>query len=991
MSDNADRLGKLTDLTRWNRAGLPRFDYVDGDAAVWLEELRIATMGLVARGATFEERLPETWRKRFSEDPAQWPDAAARAAFEDALAWKTLARAFPDRAETAGRRNKRLLDQYASNSGEYGWEIMRAAARAAHVLLGHLNAYANEGYIRTATQWDNLARLAAMVNHQPAPPTSATTTVGLLVDPTADDSAVEIERGLAMKYTPPEGGAPVVFETLKPLKVHPDLNAARATGWDSDPDNLADTDLWLDVEEAELAPGALGVLASADNSGPVDAVVMTDAQREFEPGIARISIDRRDRSWTRGDVVLHVDAKAVRRGSPRSTNSVLVLKLATASNYPINSVIKLHYNNDSTSTTEVVIGNTDGHLKLSSNLGSTLAHGANVTVETLVPVSNTGKGNLAPASVGTVAFFVNTSGAAHEGTGAIVNAVASDGTTLEDSILGIDFSGIADVFGSFYVETEGAKREKASVVGVPPSVVPGSHQPRRVVAFSGKPPKGLGVGDLMVMRSASDVAPTGLRVLGVAVADDHYTLQFHRDMPQAVTSFEPDAWEFHGPMVRPLRPKDHDRNPRPAFDGPAIIVEAINDKARELVRLGKTCLVEDERDQVGPVLATLVEAVEVGQGLKLLFEPAEGLVGFSKGWTTLNLNAVSASHGESKSAKVLGSGDAEVALQRFAFSARDVSFIPSNIAETGVAPDIDVEVDGVLWGYRDLIDPTAHGSQSYSVSLSEDNALTVHFRRRLPTGANNVVIRRYRSGVGPTGTVPARSFVKPMKKHRYVRALTQPFAATGGAEREPVADIRVNAPARLAANGRAVSLVDFERLCRRRSDVWQAKARAVSSPLVAEDVAIVVVPANGGVVGATLREDLVEFIEGRALPGVRVAIEDFEAVRLIVEATVRVDVDAYDKSEVQAAAQAALIATFALEQRALGQPVYIAEVAAALERVEGVATATVQTFQVPALPSILRTAKTAGSASAFFPFQHQVISADPASAGADMAVAVEAL
>lgn len=990
MSDNADRLGRLADLTRWNRAGLPRFDYVDGDAAVWLEELRIATMGLVARGAAFDERLPETWRHRFSDDPAQWPDATVRMAFVDSLTWKALARAYPDRAETTARRNARLLDQYADVSGEYGWEIMRAAARTAHVLLGHLNAYANEGYIRTATQWDNLARLAAMVNHQPAPPTSATTTVGLIVEPTADNAVVEVARGLAMKYTPPEGGAPVVFETLKPLRVHPELNAARARGWDSDPDELADSDHWLDDDEAELAPGALGILSSADNSGAVDAIVLSDAIRDTDKGIVQIDLDRRDRTWTRGNVALHVDAKDVRRGLPRSTSGVLVLKLDTASNYPINSVVKLHYNNDANSATEVVIGNADGHLKLSSGLATTLLHGADVTVETLVPVANTGSGNLAPASVGTGAHYVDTSGAARYDTGVAVNAVDADGAELS-AILGIDFSGIAGVIGSFYVETQGAKREKASVVGVPPSVVPGSDEPRRVVTFAGKPPKGLGVGDLMVLRETGAIAPTGLRIVGVAVGEANYTLQFHRDMPASLLNFEPDAYEFHGPLLRVLRPLHHDRNPRAAFDGAEIIVQSIGDTARELVRLGKSCLVEDERAAIAPVLATLVEAVEVANGLKLLFEPGEALAGFSKGWTTLNLNAVTASHGETKSAKVLGSGDAEIALQRFSFSARAVSFIPSNLAETGVAPDMDVEVDGVVWGYRDLIDPTAQGSQSYSVSLSEDNALTVHFRRRLPSGANNVVVRRYRTGVGPGGTTPARAFVKPMKKHRYVRAITQPFAATGGAEREPVEDIRINAPARLAANGRAVSLQDFERLCRRRSDVWQAKARATTSPQTAEDVAIVVVPANGGAVGPTLREDLIGFVEGRALPGIRVAILDYQAVRLLIEATVRVDIDAYDKTEVQAAAQAALVAEFALAKRTLGQPVYVSEVAAALERVEGVATATVQTFSVPAMPAILRTATTGGAASAYFPFQHQVISADPASAGADMAVAVEAL
>lgn len=38
------------DLTRWNRAGLTRFDYIDGDAAIWLEELRLALIGQFMRG-----------------------------------------------------------------------------------------------------------------------------------------------------------------------------------------------------------------------------------------------------------------------------------------------------------------------------------------------------------------------------------------------------------------------------------------------------------------------------------------------------------------------------------------------------------------------------------------------------------------------------------------------------------------------------------------------------------------------------------------------------------------------------------------------------------------------------------------------------------------------------------------------------------------------------------------------------------------------------
>ena len=56
---------------------------------------------------------------------------------------------------------------------------------------------------------------------------------------------------------------------------------------------------------------------------------------------------------------------------------------------------------------------------------------------------------------------------------------------------------------------------------------------------------------------------------------------------------------------------------------------------------------------------------------------------------------------------------------------------------------------------------------------------------------------RHRIGVGLEGSgVPPWSFAKPMKKHRFVTGIVQPFATAGGADREPVSAMRVNAPSR---------------------------------------------------------------------------------------------------------------------------------------------------------------------------------------------------
>lgn len=173
------------DLTRWNRAGLTRFRYVDGNALTFLGELR----------ADLAARFPE-WTGIHERD-------------------------------------------YDTPSPDWAWEIVRAFARAGHVLGEHMDAYANEGYLRTATQWDSVRKLVAMLDVQPAPPASASTP--LVID--AKDEPGTLAAGFAVRHTPKDDGAPVVFETLEELALDPALNALHLAGWNLSPAPLVDLPL----------------------------------------------------------------------------------------------------------------------------------------------------------------------------------------------------------------------------------------------------------------------------------------------------------------------------------------------------------------------------------------------------------------------------------------------------------------------------------------------------------------------------------------------------------------------------------------------------------------------------------------------------------------------------------------------------------------------------------------------------------------------------
>lgn len=209
----------MNDLTRWNRAGLRRFRYVDATAVEHFEALR----------------------------------------FE-------LARRFPayadprEASEDAPGRQRRLLEQYQAPTGDPVLELMRVLARATHVLTEHIDAHANEGFIDTATQWDPLRRLVHLLGYHPAPPASAQTSLVVLARPGA---AGTLERGFQVRHAPPAGGPPVVFETLQDLELDARLDALRLAGHDRSV--AADFDpfgpwAWRREAAMKLSVGQLAVL-----------------------------------------------------------------------------------------------------------------------------------------------------------------------------------------------------------------------------------------------------------------------------------------------------------------------------------------------------------------------------------------------------------------------------------------------------------------------------------------------------------------------------------------------------------------------------------------------------------------------------------------------------------------------------------------------------------------------------------------------------------
>ncbi len=936
----------MSDLTRWNRAGQTRFNYVDGNAPLFMERLRAAMIAKFLRGIDPDdaERDPEFWYRLFQDGSDLGLDPARKAELDEALDWRDLFSGIASSAETKARRNNRLVENYGTRSEDYAQEIIRAFARASHILAGYTDAYLNEGYLATATQWSSVQKLAAMVNYSPVPAASASTTVALVL--ATDSGTTEIAPGLAMSAPAPDGGAPLIFETLDTVTGHPDLNALRERRWHVNREtvNLSEGYTTFLLEGGDPpAPGAPVVVAPSKMTAPAARASIISRTR---PGDDKIGLQLEapvTGNWQKGYVDLWIEPDQTLTGRAVSSQARTIVSAANLSPRPGTIVEVTGSGKD---VFAIVESAENGVLSLSSSDDLSGMTGLRPLSE--VDISEgyfeTGVGvDIGYFNVGDQIFLqdidtTKTFGAADTSRVTGLRKAQTDGTgsTIAHRFAAPDGA----VLGA--IQSSGDFTQ-VDVIGAPPRVAPNLQDPNVIVAFDGKPPKDLKEGSYFAARGTSE-AISALRVRGVRVEDGLYFVAFDKAPPAP-----PEETTFFGPMTRRLRIEDHNRSTAPAMNADGwVTLAGLSDSAKPLLRTGNRVIIEDERETgASPVLATVDEVAissdktgfekgERDQAKVRFAADASELSAFIAGWTVFRFNTTRVGHGESKGGKTLGSGNGEKRRQSFALDVKGISFIPDSLSATGVRPDIEVRVDDVAYLYADLTDPTAEDTQSYSVRTKEDGTLDILFRRRIPSGRNSVRVTRYRVGSGIKGNhaVPG-TFTKPKSKHPIVKQVRQPFPTSGGADREPADSVRETAGASIAANGRAVSLADFTRLTRRHASVWDALAQRRLRSGRKEAVDVTVLPAGGGALTDDLTTTLATYIRDRALPGVQITVSSYELVAFKVVGTLRYDPLQFNEDDLIAAASQQLLSTFGLPARRLGSPLFVAEPLAVLERVPG--------------------------------------------------------
>ncbi len=859
------------DLTRWNRSGLQRFRYVDGNAVTLFEKIRQLLID------------------RFSD-----PDSGE-------LRWEALEEIRPE-GEASQTENDLLLEQYRTESRDLGIELVRALARSTHVLTEHLDVYANESYLGTATQWEHVRRLVQMLDYHPSPPSSASTDLVLIAK---KGKKGLVAKGLQVKNSPKDGASPAVFETLEDVKIDVDLNALRVSNWNISPTSLSATGTspWIAKEDEDISSGDLAVLGKT--SGAL-ATAMKIKSRDRDGVLTLESLESGSawQSWKLGEVQLEVGSKKVLK--PR-LNGTDVLQFDEGHGLVAGDLVAWEKNGWYFAT----VAESDAHaLRLA---GSSLPDDQAGLYRAYAVEAD---------SSGDIRFPTTYK--------AVSSKKAGKADNLSSHTVQKISSSASDDFSTAYRKLAGTSLREIYLVG---SGVKSVAKARKGTAsgsyvFPGSP-EGLASGQWLVAE-LKDGSRQAVRIKEIKKQESSFTLLFEQSPGSSLV-------RLHGPFEYNLHPNGFDTNPTPlmATFSPVLTTSSFP----ELLASGRTLILERD-DGLVAAHKTTVRSIDAASGSLTLASIPAAAQGFTLGNTLIRGNVVKAGHGESKPVKVLGSGNAGLSGQLFVLAVKEVAHVADSAFPAGVRSALEVQVGERFWQQVASLDDSGPADAHYAVCITEEGHLSIHFGdghhgRRLPTGNNNIKVR-YRQGTGLAGNLSSLSLAKTVKPHALMEKVIQPLPARGGNDVEGVERMRENSPGNILCLERAVSLSDITHLAARHSSVWQARAFARPTGYNRhESVRLVVVPAGGGTMNG-LAETLGSYLRTHLLPGVELTLSDFVPVQLDMDVTLRVDMAAYDSDVVVKKVRTALVNAFALKNAKLGKPLFRSEIARVVEGVEGV-------------------------------------------------------
>jgi uncharacterized phage protein gp47/JayE len=321
---------------------------------------------------------------------------------------------------------------------------------------------------------------------------------------------------------------------------------------------------------------------------------------------------------------------------------------------------------------------------------------------------------------------------------------------------------------------------------------------------------------------------------------------------------------------------------------------------------------------------------------------------FAPASTKLKGNDVAASHGETIVDEPILVSDGTPG-QRFTLSRKPVTHLlgPAPTRGRRARAELELRVNGSLWEQVESLFEITASDPHYAISIDEDDRASVRFGDGKhgavpPAGAEIAAI--YRIGLGVRGNAGADTLSVFLTTVPEIAAISNPFAAEGGADRESTEEAKISGPGSVIAQERAVTLEDYELLAEGLPGVGKASARVglrggykvVQVFIAPEAPQTIPPPPAAGELKETLKAHLEAQMPVNRMAGVDVLDPVYVPVDITVEVHLKADAS---RAQVQDAVQQVLRDLLSFARQDFGEPVRVGEVFAVLYPVPGVAYA----------------------------------------------------
>ena len=321
---------------------------------------------------------------------------------------------------------------------------------------------------------------------------------------------------------------------------------------------------------------------------------------------------------------------------------------------------------------------------------------------------------------------------------------------------------------------------------------------------------------------------------------------------------------------------------------------------------------------------------------------------FAPATTKLKGNNIPASHGETIADEPIAVSDGTPG-QRLTLSRSPVTHLlgQTPTRRRRFHAELEIRVNGTLWEEVESLFASTPADTHYATSIDEDDRLSVLFgdgRRGAVPPAGAEITAVYRIGLGARGNVGADTLSVFLTAVPEIAAISNPFPAEGGADRESTEEAKISGPGSVIAQERAVTLQDYELLAEGFPGIGKAKARVglrggykvVQVFIAPETPRTVPPPATAGELKEALKAHLEASMPVNRMAGVDVLDPVYVPVDITVDVHLKADAS---RAQVQDAVLTTLRDLLSFARQDFGQPVRVGEVFAVLYPVPGVAYA----------------------------------------------------